>query len=494
MADSNSEKHSLGSPLAPIVMCETHELPIDMICEDCDEFICAKCAKTNHRDHDWNTITTAATQRRRGLPTFLNKIKEEDLPGIDEKIEKIPQQVTENKELCDAEIKKLQKHVDEIIGRLIEIKKSHEQTLSDNLVEKNDQLHKVKSELEKKKNGIVDIVKFMEENNSTMSDYSLIDNHRELTKMLSELNIHTTNCKHSTRFTRGEINDDLVESLVGKTLHLDSITVTQTNSFQYGGESIFVLKAFSEFQCYIKNVISNYTEKVDNNGAIKHRYNICPNDLCMTGNSDVYFTDNKNKLITILSPSGSVSTVIKTNPLLPMGICQSVDGGLLVTLRDTESGHYNLESHSRRLVRNITVTGDVIHEYEYKEDGRTRLFTAPHRVTQNSNSDICVVNIRSNTTGELVILSFSGRMKFVYRGQNLTKNFDPTDVVCDSYCNFLVTDPFNKQIHLLSPDGKFLKFLLTDNEVNRPHSLSLYTSTLWVGYNKGLVKVYRYSV
>ncbi|XP_062586736.1 uncharacterized protein LOC134248346 [Saccostrea cucullata] len=245
------------------------------------------CAKTDHRDHDWETIPTAANQRRRGLQEFLKKIKEEDLPVIDEKMEKISQQITQNKELCDSEIKRLQKYFDEIIAEMTNFKKLQEK----------------KSELEKKR-GIVDTMEFMEENNSTMSDYSLIDNHRELRKMLSELEVHMTSCEHSVRIARN--------------------------------------------------------------------------------------------------------------------------------------------SHSRHLVRHITVTGDVIHEYEYQEDGQTRLFTLPYRVTQN-------------------------------------KDFNPTDVVCDSLCNILVTDPPNKQIHLLSPDGEFLKFLLTEREVNLPVSLSLYKSIYTVG-------------
>ncbi|XP_062620542.1 tripartite motif-containing protein 26-like [Saccostrea cucullata] len=205
MAENNPEEYPLGSPLVHIKMCESHELQIDIICEDCAEFICVTCAKTDHRDHDWNTLTTAATQRRRGLLKFLKKIKEEDLPGIDEKMEKISQQMTENKELCDTEIKRLhgQQHVDEIMAR-----KHHKQTLRNNLVKKNDQLNHVKSELKKKKRGIVDTVEFMEENNSTMSDYSLIDNHRELIKMLSELEVHMTcmtKCEHSERFIRHRV-------------------------------------------------------------------------------------------------------------------------------------------------------------------------------------------------------------------------------------------------------------------------------------------------
>ncbi|XP_062573385.1 uncharacterized protein LOC134235276 [Saccostrea cucullata] len=488
MAESNSEKYSLGSPLAPIVMCETHELPIDMICEDCDEFICAKCAKTDHREHDWNTIHTAATQRRRSLPVFLKKIKEEDLPRINEKVKKIPKQMTENKELCDAEIKKLQNYVEEIMARLIKIKKHHEQTIRDNLIEKNDQLIHVKSELEKKKKGIVDTVEFMEENISTISDYSLINNHRELRKMLSELRVHTTNCEHSVRFTRGVFNDDFVVSLVGKTLNLDYITVTQTNSFEYGNASISLLEAFGEDQCYIKDTLSDYIDEINDKGEIINGFIIDLYDLCTIGNSNIYVTNYSNYSI------DAVSTVISTDPLIPRGICQSVDGGLLVTLKGKESDNYKLESHSRRVVRHITVTGDVIHEYEYQEDGITRLFKLPIGVTQHNNSDICVVNGTSNTTGELEIMSHSGQMKCVYRGQNLTENFDPTDVVCDSLCNILVTDLRNKQIHLLSPDGEFLKFLLTDEEVNHPYSLSLYKSKLWVGYNEGIVNLFRYLV
>ncbi|XP_061185004.1 uncharacterized protein LOC133193020 [Saccostrea echinata] len=486
MAESNSEEYPLGAPLVDIKTCKSHELPIDIICEDCDEFICGDCAKTDHRDHNWKTLPTAATERRRGLLKFLRKIKEVDLPGIDEKISK---QITENKELCDSEFEKIQKYYDEIMTRLSEIKNRHEKTLLGNLIKKN-------AELEKRKKEIDDSVEFMEENNSTMSDYSLIDNHRELAKMLSEVEVHTTNCEHSVRFIRGEIKDDLLESLVGRTSDLDDIGVTQISSFPYGNKTILSLEIFSEDQCYINKFTSKYTEKVNQQGTREHRFNISPTDMCVIDNGDVYFTDGSNNSIAIgcLSPSESVSKVISTDPLTPIGICQSVDGGLLVTLSNKESDHYKLESHSRRLVRHITVTGDVIHEYEYQEDGQTRLFTLPDRVTQNSNSDICVVNRTSHTACELVIMSPSGRIKSIYHGQNLAKAFRPTDIVCDSLCNILVTDLCNKQIHLLSPDVEFLKFLLTKNEVNQPSSLSLYKSTLWVGYWEGLVKVFKYRV
>ena len=60
-----------------------------------------------------------------------------------------------------------------------------------------------------------------------------------------------------------------------------------------------------------------------------------------------------------------------------------MDGDLLVTLIDTGTDTYEPTPQSRRLVRQVTRTGDVIYEYEYQEDGKTILFTVPFRIKQN---------------------------------------------------------------------------------------------------------------
>ncbi|XP_062570137.1 uncharacterized protein LOC134232206 [Saccostrea cucullata] len=453
---ASKPKYPLGSPQEHIEMCKTHDLPIDVICEDCDEFICGICAKTDHRDHEWSTLPTAATKRRRGLRKFLKKIKKENLPGIYEKMEKVSNRITKNKEMCDSEIKRLQNHVDEIMARLTKIRKNNERRLTEDLEEKNKKLNSAKSELNKKMKEIEEMVKFMEDNNRTMSDYGFLDNHKGLSKKLIDQDIDFNNFNYSARYDTGEITVEMMENMIGKTQDLNNISLTETSSFKYGDKIIAVLRALCEDQCYIGDIKTTYIEQV-----------------------------NKN---------GSVSKFIGTDPLEPLGICRSVDGGLLVTLRDMEPNPTKLELYSRRLVRHITVTGDVTNEHEYQENGHTRLFTMPVRVIQNSNSDICVVNYIGDNIGELVILSPSGRMRSIYQGQNLTDNFNPRDVACDSLCNILVTDLKNKQIHLLSPDGEFLKFLLQRNDVNHPAKLSLYKSTLWVGYFEGVVKVFQYTL
>lgn len=214
--------------------------------------------------------------------------------------------------------------------------------------------------------------------------------------------------------------------------------------------------------------------------------------ICLTDDGDVFVTDDDNNLIVRLFPTGSVTTVFSTAPLKPLGICKSTDGGLLVSL--SESENFQSDSHSRSLVRHVTLAGDVIREYEYQEDGQTRLFTAPVRIKQNANTDIYVINLTSGNTSELVILSSSGSLKSVYSGQNLVKKFQPTDVVFDSDCNVIVSNfKTRSQIHLVSPEGKFIKYLLTETEVTDPLSMCLYKSTLWVSDIKGLVKVFHYN-
>nr|XP_022339233.1 uncharacterized protein LOC111134477 [Crassostrea virginica] len=291
----------------------------------------------------------------------------------------------------------------------------------------------------------------------------------------------------------GDINEAMLESMMGQTFDAEQITVTETDSFKWNEKPICVLEATNEGRCLLTNTTLQNIVQFSKRGKKEKQVSVGVNGVCVTDNNEVYVSDWKNRSICRLSPSGSVSTVFSTAPLQPLGICQTMDGSLLITLRDTESDLYQPNSDSRRLMRHVTLTGDVIREYEYQEDGQTRLFTLPLRVTQNGNTDICVINETSNTTGELLILSFSGSLKSVYPKQEHRHNFFLSDVVCDSYRNIIVSEAQKRFLHLLSSDGEFMKYLLTENQVNKPLSMSLKKSTLWVGDNKGRVKVFQYN-
>ena len=489
------EEYPLGTPQEHALICEKHNsTPIDFICEDCEEFVCTKCVKEDHKDHNWDTITTAATLKSRGLLKTLTKIEEEDIQEIDEKIEKASQQMEENKKRCEQEVSRIQRQYDAMVGKLDKIRKQQEKALGDSLTSKNADLSQVRSGLEEKKKKVLQSVKSFRKNSSKMTDITLLKTHQDLTKLLSTKKIDTLLSEFVLRYECGDISEEILKSMMGQNIDYEKITVSLLNSFQWGKKPIQLLKAIDESTCLLcvdfKNII-----KVHTHSQKQQKFKVNKiNDMCVTDNNEVYFTNCENNSISCLSPSGSVSILLSTDPLAPDGICQTKDGGLLVTLEDTETEIYQPKSHSRRLVRHVTLTGDIIREYEYQEDGQTRLFTWPSMVKQNANNDICVINWKNKTNGELVILFNAGSLKSFYSGQKQKREFKPTDVANDPHCNIIVSEANNSTIHLLSPEGKFMRYLLTENQVVHPVAISLRSSTLWIGDAYGCINVFQYKL
>lgn len=64
-------------------MCEKYFLRKDIICDDCDEFICKKCVKIDYMDYDWIIIFIVVSIKRRDLKMFIKKMKENELWEID---------------------------------------------------------------------------------------------------------------------------------------------------------------------------------------------------------------------------------------------------------------------------------------------------------------------------------------------------------------------------------------------------------------------------
>lgn len=445
-------------------MCEKHKFKIDTICEDCEEFICWKCAETDHKDHDSKSIPTD----EKDLKKLLGKIEEKIISDYEMK------QMQENQRSFDSEADKIQEHFDAITTKLKEIKSNFEVKLREDMKRKNSDVRMTVSDLGKMK----------KKDSETLSEF--IRKYKDLTNLISNMQPE----EPLVRYRRGDINEDVLLSIMGNIFTLHDISVTDSVSFKYGDKAIVVLQAIDEDSCYVRDSNSDYIKQVNKRNEKKNEINLKVNDICIVENGDVFVTDGTNHSIVHLSPSGSVSEVFSTAPLTPGDICKEAEGGLLFTLK-------NIESKSGppiSLVRHMTVTGDVIHDYEYQEDGQTRLFTISGRVRQNGNSDICVVNWLSKKTGELLILAFSGSLRSVYRGQKDPEPvFHPSDIVCDSHWNIIVCDLHNSEIHLLSPSGKFIKYLLTKTELTHPCSMSLYKSTLWVGDSKGIVKVFQYN-
>ena len=226
-------------------------------------------------------------------------------------------------------------------------------------------------------------------------------------------------------------------------------------------------------------------------GKETKRFTLPPhNDFITLTNGDFIVTHYEDQVIRRVTSVGKVSDIVSTKPLYPTWISKTHTGGILVTLND-DGDPFKLKPSSRRLVQRMTLTGNVLHTYEFREDGITRLFTVANRTTENGNSDICIINATSDDTANIMSISREGRVRFTYKGQENTE-FDPYDLACDMKRRTIVADYASKSLHLLGPDGRFLRYILSKMNVG-PSSVALFEGSLWIGFDDGTVKVFKYT-
>lgn len=490
------EEYPLETPQEHALMCEKHNSYIDVTCENCEEFLCANCVKENHMDHEWSTIVTAANLKSKQFSQVIKNIENEDIKKLDMKINKANEQIEDNAINCEIAVSKLKAYYDDRVKKLYGLRQKHENLFLNSLQRKNAEVNIIKSKLEEKKKNILSRVQSIKENSSTMTDIALLKSHRELQKLMS-LEEDEMQKVYSLTFdcpSKNDLEMKLRDLALEECSEFPDVTITERGSFQWGQKPIIVLEAIDEDTCLLRNTELGYLEQVDNTGEKENHFSIGVNDACLTSCRKAYATDRENKTIVSLHVwSGLIHSEFSTDPLIPVGVCMAVDKNLLVTLLDNEDESFQLDLESRRLVRHLTLTGEIIKEYEFKDDSRTRLFTGPFRVTQNRKTDICVINRTSKFTGEVVNLSFAGFLNFVYRGHDPSENFNPTDVVCDCFSNIIVCNILSSKIHILSSVGNFMRYLLTNYEIIHPVSISLKNSNIWIGNKQGLVKIYKYT-
>ncbi|XP_061195570.1 E3 ubiquitin-protein ligase TRIM71-like [Saccostrea echinata] len=172
----------------------------------------------------------------------------------------------------------------------------------------------------------------------------------------------------------------------------------------------------------------------------------------------------------------------------PSGLCCTRSGDILVCM---SMGLFN----AAKVVK-YSSSGSKIQEFKTDQNGR-RLFSDPRFVCENVNDDICVSELSRNK--KVVVLNKSGNLRFTYDGNvlamTLKDRFSPFGVATDSLGHILIADNDNNAVHLISRDGDFLSFIVTENDgISRPRGISVDTSdNLWLVEEKNAcVKVYQY--
>ena len=302
-----------------------------------------------------------------------------------------------------------------------------------------------------------------------------------------------------SRFVEGPFLPETLEYMIGEVVNTADntdtafgphVSVCDSRQFTCGTEFIKSISTNEDGTVWIHQTKSSKNLLVDSSGQVKSELDtkVEFDDCIVLDNGDHVFTCFGSKDIRKVTPTGHVTVVCSTAPLRPAGISMSRDGHMLVGLCD---GYVDeITTDSRGVVHLMDMSGKVMKRYG--ADGRTKLFTNPTRIVQNVNLDLVVVDIIDKEFRTKIIgVSVDGRSRFTYKGQaSLEESFCGKDVCCDQHGHIILADYLNHAVHMLSADGQFVQYLLTEQDgLWGPRSLALRDNTLWVGCVKGVVRV-----
>ena len=206
-------------------------------------------------------------------------------------------------------------------------------------------------------------------------------------------------------------------------------------------------------------------------------FHLC--DMTLTPSQDIIATDHHNKHIKKILPSGSVSTLCSTAPLIPGGICINRRQQLVVGLRR------DWRTPPVKLVIYSSDGSAVLQEIEIDEDGNPLFRMEITQVKQNGDGHYVVADRH-----RVVCVSSEGRLRWEYDIGLFTGIYG---IVCDKYDDVIIAEYYNKNILLLSSEGKLVTTLLTEEDgISKPRSLSIDRhGQLWIGQDRR-IKVFSY--
>ncbi|KAK3083237.1 hypothetical protein FSP39_017492 [Pinctada imbricata] len=472
-------------------ICENHDKKeLHAYCKTCDKKVCTTCIKEEHSSHDWETITDILREKKHSLPEECKEIRAKKLPGLKKDLHRLERKIQEedtrfeqNKSVLNGSRQRYIDGINKLFDDRIDVCQQKSEAAK--------QIYKDKRVVLKQKVEYLDMVTTaLDKDINTLPDHDILDMEKEMRGELEKaLSYSDDKYTCTTVFVPGQMNMKVLENMIGE---IHSVSVEEMNEIDRYSNVITSIKPVSDTNIWVKVYDDSHMKLLDGAGEELKVMKTPGYDLITSRGGDIVLSDVEKRSISVLTQDEKTISTFDTKPLYPTFISKTENDDILVTLRD-DGDSYNLVPTSRRIVQRMTLTGKVLHTYEFREDGKTRLFTLPSKTAENKNKDVCVINRLSGDNGELVVLHKDGRVKFTYRGDGLeSEKFSPGDVECDVKCRILLTEYYSRAIHMLSSEGMYL-CKLCQYEQLVPTVISIYGDNIWCGFLDGKVKVYKYS-
>ncbi|XP_048742929.2 uncharacterized protein LOC125656364 [Ostrea edulis] len=227
-----------------------------------------------------------------------------------------------------------------------------------------------------------------------------------------------------------------------------------------------------------------------------------PSGLAVMKDGSVIYSVCGDRAIYQVFPNKQTIKLVNTTGQ-PIGLCCISSGGILFCVYGCKIHYLGVIFGS---VATVTIvryssSGEKIQEFkicrEHCECQRhCKILEEEWPICENVNGDLCIGHRYKHAIDKVVVCSKSGNARFDYNGLGGTQKFDWFKVhglATDSLGHILISDGFNHVVHLISQNGDFIAYILTQNDrISCPSGISVDQSdNLWL-VESGSVKVYQY--
>ncbi|XP_062595035.1 E3 ubiquitin-protein ligase TRIM71-like [Saccostrea cucullata] len=496
-------------------MCEVHSSKVyEACCKDCQVPVCITCIKEVHGEHAIGEIQDLYEKQKAETAEELSKMKTRLKSEIIQRIKDFKKGENEIKSAHENVREKMKKQAQDLIDHIRVILKEALQESEKDERKNREEISQHKAEAERFEQNLDRLIEKFETLTESSHPAELILFRKQNPDIFKQLKLPSKLDIVMPFFTVGQINKSqnkhqfgkfmagkvhYVKSLDENSQHiLPSLSARgSTSNKRVLGRSVKISKKKTQmkklFHVSCRDDRSAYIsgdgpgiQLIDRSGTELDNISTEtePSGLAVMQDGSLIYSDSYNKVIYKVSPNKQKTKLINAE-YGPRGLCCTRSGDILVCMGFL---------YTARVVK-YSSSGRKIQEFQTDQNGEG-LFIRPSLVCENVNEDICVTDWE---LCKVVVLNKGGYLKFKYEGnvpsRMLKATFNPHGVATDSLGHILIADNANNAIHLISKDGDFLSYILTEDDgISQPYGISVDMSDnlCLVEQDKARVKVYQY--